>query len=65
MVVSNEDRKPTHDDWLRAKSKRDVAAWVTVKRLLEGDVEVAKTAAEEYQAHDREMDRISAILDDE
>lgn len=54
---------PTHTDWERARSKRDNAARLTVRALLDGKTDTAMQHAMEYDAQDDLMWSISKILD--
>ena len=52
----------THEDWEAAKQKRDARSFTIVRRLLEGNVELATRAAEEWKSFDDEMERINDEL---
>lgn len=53
----------THEDWQRAKDKRDRAALRAVRELLNGKTGEATQSALESDQADDEMLRISKILD--
>ena len=55
--------KPTHKDWEVARAKRDSAARLTVRALLDGKTDTAQQHAMEYDAQDDLMWSISKILD--
>jgi hypothetical protein len=53
----------THEDWLEAKRRRDTAARVALRRLLEGNVTLATSAAREWESAESDMERIEQELD--
>lgn len=53
----------THEDWLKAKAKRDGEALQAVRHIITGNIAAAKAAAERSDAFDAEMLRISKELD--
>ena len=53
----------THEDWERAMAKRNAAAMLAVRHLNWHEDEEARKCAEEALAHEKEMARISAVLD--
>ncbi|MET3349605.1 UNVERIFIED_ORG: hypothetical protein ABID57_001277 [Arthrobacter sp. UYEF1] len=53
----------THQDWERAKSRTDVAAYECTLRVLSGKFDEARDYAVQAQAFNEEMKRISAVLD--
>jgi hypothetical protein len=53
----------THEDWQKAKDKRDAAALQAVRHLVTGNIEAAKKEASKSASFDDEMTRIAKELD--
>lgn len=56
-------KQPTHKDWETARARRDSAARMTVRALLDGKTDEAMQQALKYDAQDDIMFCISKILD--
>ena len=53
----------THEEWLRAKVRRDGAALSAVHHLITGNIAAAKAEAVRSDEFDDEMTRIAKELD--
>lgn len=64
-MEANKDRtgQPTHEDWERARQRRDSAARLSVRALLDGRTDEACQQALKYDENDDIMYAISKILD--
>lgn len=58
----SDDQQLTHQDWERAKSRADVAAYQCTLLVLAGNFDQARDYAVQSQAFTKEMTRISAAL---
>ncbi|MCO4256481.1 hypothetical protein [Pseudarthrobacter cellobiosi] len=59
----SDDEKLTHQDWERALSLSDIAAYECTLHVLAADFESARASAERTKAFKDEMDRISKALE--
>ena len=57
------EKKPTHEQWERAKQRRDEAARRAVRALLDGKTDEAMQQALKYDENDDIMFAISKVLD--
>ena len=57
------NEQPTHKDWETARARRDSAARLTIRALLDGKTDEATQQALKYDEQDDIMFRISKILD--
>jgi hypothetical protein len=63
MSTQARAKKPTHEDWQKARDRRGSSARKTVRALLDGNNGAAMEHARDWDEHDDEMFRISQILD--
>lgn len=56
-------KQPTHNDWERARGRRDQAARLAIRALLDGKTDEAMQQALKYDESDDVMFAISKILD--
>lgn len=57
------NKQPTHSDWERARGRRDQAARLAIRALLDGKTDEAMQQALKYDENDDIMFAISRILD--
>lgn len=61
--MSTKSKQPTHNDWEAARGRRDSAARLAIRALLDGKSDEAMQQALKYDENDDIMFAISRILD--